>query len=231
MTIALIFNICNIKGEKSTDNIAEKNTSPKTIETNKNIYISTQSLDSNQELLNDINAIEKFDLAQSPKKSDYKRCQQITKLITDVDLSDDLAHKILLKCRILRNKYGMTEEKLAKWMQVKETLKTQGWQFILEKVRSGEIPIDISLQEGEPKHNLHALFVANKVTDISAYESLLEMGLELNSKVLFLALSRQNENVINIYKKSAQFYEADDMLSNSITQAASAGSLKYMSEF
>ena len=116
-------------------------------------------------------------------------------------------------------------------MQIKDTLTTQGWQFILETVRSGEIPIDISLQDGEPKHNLHALFVANKVTDIAAYESLLEMGLELNSKVLFLALTRQNENVINIYKNSPQFYEADDMLSNSITQAASAGSLKYMSEF
>jgi len=113
LTIAAVFNIQtpNISNHNGVENTAhlEKNSSPKTIETKKSSHISTQSIDLSQELLSHINAIEKFDLNQSPKDSDYKRCQQITKLITDVDLSDDLALNILLKCRILRNKYGMTE--------------------------------------------------------------------------------------------------------------------------
>jgi hypothetical protein len=118
-----------------------------------------------------------------------------------------------------------------KWKAVGEFLKKEGWQSLIDKIHSGDISIHISLQDGKPKHNLHFLFLSQKVTDISAYQSLAEVGLEPNSKNLFFAMVTGNDEFINFYKNSDQFYKSNDMLANPVTQAASSGSLKHMGEF
>ena len=233
--VLAVFSTLSIKEPNTSSNgddvniALAKNSSP--ISNAKSQLNSLSKLSSNQKLLIHINAIEKISFDVLTTASDYNSCQQLTSAISKASLSDKLVQDILIKCRGLRNRYGVSEDKISKWKEVKELLKIKGWQYVMDKVQSGDIPTNLSLQEGEPKHNLHTLFISGDVTDDSAYQFLTKIGVEPSSKDLFLAMVRKNDDFINFYKNAAQFYESDDMLSNSVTQAASSGSLKYMGEF
>jgi hypothetical protein len=60
---------------------------------------SHKLVDSNQTLLMHINAIMEVNLDLSPTVNEYDSCQQITRTVSEANLSEKLVQSILMKCR------------------------------------------------------------------------------------------------------------------------------------
>lgn len=243
-TLAWLHSTANtpIKNSQNTEvsqEFIDKNTLPPLTRGSNNNNTLKQNFNSitkfssnhNQDLPHLVRAIEIASLKEPTTLEQYQQCLQLTDRITETSLQDEKVHEILLKCRILRNRFGLSESRTEKWQEVRQMLRDKGWPYFLKKLQTGEIPANISLQEGEPKHNLYMILVSGDIQDIEAFETIAQMGVEPNSKAFLLAMSKQNDEFIKFYKNTPHFYTSNDMLNNPVSLAASSGRLDYMSEF
>lgn len=175
-----------------------------------------------------ITAINNSDIDSS---TGYEQCLQLQKMLNEELLTHPSLNKTLIQCRAIRNRNGISDERIKAWNEIRALVRTEGWQSLIEKIKAGEIPIDVALQDGVPKHDLFTLLAGESITDIKAYESLIQLGLSPSSKALNVALIRKNKTAIAAYEKYANLYAVNDLLQNVVYQSATYGSLADMDRY
>ncbi|MGX9460639.1 hypothetical protein ACWXWU_05270 [Shewanella sp. A14] len=136
-------------------------------------------------------------------------------------------------CRLVRNRYGISAERLEKWKEVRQIIRNDGWEVLIKGIELGLYSVDISLQEGEPRHDLFVAFAAEGIQDIEAYNALSNLGLKPNIKLLSVGLANNNLKILDYYTQNADLFAVDDMGYNVFYTAAIFGagqldSMQYM---
>lgn len=141
------------------------------------------------------------------------------------------ASPVLMTCRMVTNRIRPEPALFKSYIETRFLLKSVGWREVIKRIENGEISIDITLKKYAPKMNLLYMFVGSGVTDIEAYENLINYGVELNAMHIELAMSYKQQGLIEWFYQQNLMPLESDMLQNPITLAAEYGNIAAMQYF
>lgn len=176
-----------------------------------------------------------IEIVNNPNSDKNYQLSACEKLSSSVNL-DPYIHPIMVKtlnlCRSKKNSFGVSEQRINEKLSIQNTIKSQGWEVIINQIKSGELSASSGLQSTtRPMHNLLSTFVVAGATDIEAYEALIEFGIEPNAIFLSSIMMEKNYELLSFYEKHADIFSLNDMQRNIVFSAAAFGDLDMMEHF